>query len=132
MLIYDCDAQEIKKHKLKDEDIGLLLVRILPKCDKLKNDKGIENLLPEIYFNLDSHDFKTQFNRSRDEFWPLKQITKDYGAKGEAEEFQKIPFARWFCDTQASRETMKDFDIIINLLDSLLSKNGERNDVISG
>lgn len=115
LLIYDCDIRK------SPENIELLSIRSTPKIDDIVNDKGVENLLPETYFTATDEEFSQLYSCERSEFWARTELKKGYGTRGYSEEFKKVRFANWFCDTQASITNFANFQRIIEIIDEFTS-----------
>lgn len=114
LLVYDCDTNK------SSENIGLLSIRSIPAIEGKENNKGIENLLPEKYFSANESEFRELFNSERSVFWQRVEVRKGYGSKGYSEDFKKIRFAQWFCDTQGTVANFESFQTVIRMIDDFM------------
>lgn len=111
LLLYDCDINKQGKND------GNLYVESVPKNE---NDcafsTGIENLLPADLLKSD------YFLANKTRFYRTNTIQKDF-KKITTEEFNKYEFCKWVCEERNEINDFRNFNTIIDIIDTILSRD---------
>lgn len=111
LLLYDCDVNKEQKKE------GYLFIESIPKKEiDCAFQSGIENLLPEDLLKSD------YFLANKNRFYRTKETTKDF-AITITKELDKDEFCRWICEERNKIEDFRNFNVIIEIIDRILSKD---------
>lgn len=111
LLLYDCDINKKQKNE------GYLFIESIPKKEiDCAFQSGIENLLPEDLLKSD------YFLANENRFYRTKKINKDFVCT-ITKELDKDEFCRWICEERNEIEDFRNFNVIIEIIDRILSKD---------